>query len=331
MIDGLDSSEVESEDLIAIQVVEPAASEPVEERSKNVQWVELIGASFLFASAYLILYIVYDFVTALAAAHFGLEPVLFYDSIKYENTFPDGASRWYPHCIKRVFSIGAITMGVLGFFFYGMYLAMRKSFIFVRLFMLWSSLISFAILAQRLMSVPFAGNFDYRKLDALGFELAIFTSYSYFKPSTEWAMGFLGFLLIILIGLFYAKPFLQTAWSSKQIGSESERNRFLRLQVLLPVVFGSLLVTVVVFPVNLIPNSIAFVSAFVCLLVMMVHAMLMGSFKIPRQKTWERWPIVPTIVFFIVIYVIKTTLTDPGIVIPDLHLYDLFIISESDL
>lgn len=331
MIDDLDSSETESEDLITIQVVEIATNEPVEERAKNVQWVELIGASFLFASAYLILYIVYDFVTALTAAHFGLEPVLFYDTITYENTFPNGASRWYPHCIKRVFSIGAITMGVLGFFFYALYLAMRKSFIFVRLFMLWSSLISFAILAQRLMSVPFAGNFDYRKLDALGFELAIFTSYSYFKSSTEWAMGFLGFLLIILIGLFYAKPFLQTAWSSKQIGSESERNKFLSFQVLLPMVFGSLLVSVVVFPVNLIPNSIAFASALICLLVMMVHAMLMGSFKIPRQKTWERWPIVPTIVFLIVIYVIKTTLTDPGIVVPDLHLYDMFKISESDL
>lgn len=330
MSEDLISQEDESEDLIVIEG-ETVEIAPVEERDKKVQWAELIGSSFLFASAYLILYIFYDFVTALAAAHFGLEPVLFYDTITYENTFPNGASKWYPHCIKRVFSIGAIAMGILGIFFYGSYIALRKSYIFVRLFMLWGSLISFAILGQRLMAVPFAGNFDYRKLDSLGFELAIFTSYSYFKPSTEWAMGFLGFVLMIAIGLFYAKPFLQTAWSSKQIGSEKERYKFLRYQVILPVFFGSILVTVVVFPVNLIPNSIAFVASILCLLVMIIHAMLMGSFKIPRQKTWERWPIVPTIVFVLVIYLIKTSLTDPGIVIPDLHLYDIFTISESDL
>jgi hypothetical protein len=329
MSENLTSQEEESADLIRNEG-ESVEAHPEEEFDQRVQWAELIGSSFLFASAYLILYIFYDFVTALVAAHFGLEPVLFYDTITYDNTYPDGATKWYPHCIKRVFSFGAIVMGLLGVLFYGLYLSLRKSFVFVRLFMLWGSLISFAILGQRLMAIPFAGNFDYRKLDSLGFELAIFTSYSYFKPSTEWAMGFLGFLLMIAIGLFYAKPFLQTAWSSKQIGSEKERYTFLRYQVILPSFFGSILVTVVLFPVNLVPNSIAFVASILCLLVMIIHAMLMGSFKIPRQKTWERWPIVPTIVFVLVIYLIKTTLTNPGIAIPDLHLYDIFSISESD-
>lgn len=294
-------------------------------RTKKIEWAELIGSTFLFASAYLILYILFDFVTALAAAHFQLEPVLFYDTIRYENN--DG---WYPHCVKRVFIVGSIAMAFLGVFFYIMYLIFRKSYIFIRLFFLWGSLISFAILAQRMMSVPFAGNFEYRRLDALGFELAIFTSYSYYKPSTEWAIGFLGVLIVVGIGIFYAKPFLQTAWSSKQIGSEFERYKFLRYQVLLPVVFGALVVTAIVRSVNIIPNSISYGATLVCLLVMIVHAMLMGSFKIPRQKTWERWPIVPTIVFILVIVAIKTVLTD-GIVIPDPELYRLFEVAPSDL
>jgi len=324
------STEENSEDLI---VAEEDSIEiaPAVEQKKKVQWAELIGSSFLFASTYLILYIVYDYATALAAAHFGLEPTLYYDTIEYQNTYPNGDPKWYPHCIKRTFSVGAIVMGFLGILFYALYLSLRKSYIFVRLFMLWGSLISFAILAQRLMCVPFAGNFDYRELDALGFELAIFTSYMYYKPSTEWAMGFLGFVLIVAIGILYAKPFLQTAWSSKQIGSEMERYKFLRFQVLLPVFFGSMIVTAVVFPTNLIPNSIAFISSFICLLVMVIHAMLMGSFKIPRQKTWERWPIVPTIVFVLVIIAIKTVLTDPGIKINNPDIYKHFTITESDL
>jgi len=317
----------EDTDLIALQLEseEPTVElEPVE-RDNKVQWLELIGSTFLFASAYLTLYIAFDYVTALAAAHFGLEPVLFFDTIRYENN--DG---WYPHCVKRVFISGSIAMAFFGVFFYILYLIFRKSYIFIRLFFLWGSLIAFAILAQRMMSVPFAGNFEYRRLDSLGFELAIFTSYMYFKPSTEWAIGFLGFLLTVGIGILYAKPFLQTAWSSKQIGSESERYKFLRYQVLLPVVFGAIVVTIVTYPVNLIPNSIAFVTCIVSLLVMVIHAMLMGSFKIPRQKTWERWPIVPTIVFVLVLVAIKTVLTT-GIAIPDPQIYRIFEVTPSDL
>lgn len=311
------SEEEEFEDLIAAEQGKGIEEIPsVVQKNKSVQWMELIGSSLLFASAYLILYIFYDFVTALASAHFGMEPTLRYDTIVYGKS----GEHWYPHAVKRAFSIGAIAIGAVGIGSYLLFLAFRKSYIFVRLFLLWGSIISFTILAQRMMSVPFAGNFQYRELDSIGFELAIFTSYMYYKPSTEWAIGFLGFLLVIGIGILYAKPFLQTAWSSKQIGSESERYRFLRQQVLLPVVFGSIIVTVVVFPINLIPNSISFVASFICLLVMIIHAMLMGSFKIPRQKTWERWPIVPTIVFVVVIIIIKTALTT-GIPIPDPEIY----------
>lgn len=324
-IEPFDGDDEEIEDLIAVELNSNYEEIPVPVRTKKIEWAEFIGSSFLFASAYLLLYILYDFVTALAAAHFELEPVLFYDTIRFENN--DG---WYPHCVKRVFIVGSIAMGGLGFFFYGLYLAMRKSFIFIRLFMLWGSLISFMVLAQRMMSVPFAGNFEYRRLDSLGFELAIFTSYMYYKPSTEWAIGFLGFLLTIGVGILYAKPFLQTAWSSKQIGSEFERYKFLRYQVLLPVVAGGLIVTVVVYPINIIPNTITFVASVLALLVMIVHAMLMGSFKIPRQKTWERWPIVPTIVFILVIVAIKTILTT-GIPIPNPELYRIFEVSSSEL
>ncbi len=322
-----DDEHEDIDDLIAIETDKEENEElpVVVERDKKVQWLELIGSSFLFAAAYLLLYILFDFVTALAAAHFGMEPVLFFHTIGYGE-----ADLWYPHSVKRTFVAGAIAVGILGLTFYALYLVLRKSYIFVRLFMLWGSLVSFAILSQRMMSVPFAGNFEYRLLDSLGMELAIFTSYMYYKPTTEWAIGFLGFLLTVLIGILYAKPFLQTAWSSKQIGSESERYKFLRYQVLLPVVFGGLIVSAVCYPVNLVPNSISFIATLVTLLVMIIHAMLMGSFKIPRQKTWERWPIVPTIVFILVMIAIKTILVS-GIPIPNPGIYEIFQYTPSDL
>ncbi|MGB0369100.1 MAG: hypothetical protein ACPGD8_06825 [Flavobacteriales bacterium] len=281
-------------------------------KTNIIQWSELIGSSFLFAAAYLVLYISYDYVTALAAAHFGLEPTLFYDNIEYENN-----SDWYPHAVVRTFSVGAFFMLFLGITFYLFYYFIRKSYIFLRLFTLWSSLISFAILAQRLISVPFSDHFNYRDLDSEGLELAIVSSYLYFKDTTELAMAFLGFVLIVAIGYLYAKPFLQTAWSPEQIGSEKERLKFLRAQVLLPCLVGGTVVTLVVFPVNLFANSFSLGAALICLTSMTVHAMLMGPLKVPRQKKWERWPLVPIAAFILVMVAIKTILTT-GLAIPTL-------------
>lgn len=196
-----------------------------------------------------------------------------------------------------------------GVVLYVAYLLLRKSYIFVRLFLLWGSLVSFAILAQRMIGIPFAKNFEYRLLDSLGLELAIFTSYMYYKESTEWAIAAIGVILIVLVGFIYAKPFLQTAWSSRQIGSERERLNFLKSQVVKPCLAGAFLVTVLLYPVNIIPNLITFGACVLSLSVMIIHAMLMGSFKVKRQKNWERWPIVPTVVFIVVIILIKTVLS----------------------
>ncbi|MFM1876266.1 MAG: hypothetical protein RL266_2003, partial [Bacteroidota bacterium] len=105
-IEPFEDGEDEIEDLIVLDSESVSEEIPTLVRTKKIEWAEFIGSSFLFASAYLLLYILYDLVTALAAAHFELEPVLFYDTIRYENN-----GGWYPHCVKRVFLVGSIAMG----------------------------------------------------------------------------------------------------------------------------------------------------------------------------------------------------------------------------
>lgn len=256
---------------------------------QTIWWVELLGSAFIFASVYLLLYITYHAATASVAAYFGLEPILFLDKISYANN-----NGWYPHAVKRVFVVGAILMGVLGVVFYILYAALRKTFVFVRLFMLWASIISFGLLAQRLVGVLISFNFEFRKLGEIGFELAVFGAYMYYLPTTFSMMAFTGLLLMVAVGFFVGKPFLQSAWSSLQIGDEKSRFNYLKYQVILPYFFGMILVTLIMFPYNMISNVIAFACIGLCLVFAIVRAMLLGPVVVPRQKNWERWALVPT-------------------------------------
>lgn len=261
----------------------------------GIKWVELMGSAFIFAAVYLLVYVLYDFSTALAAKHFGMEPILFFDRIQYMQP----SEAWYPHAVKRAYMSGAILMTGLAVGSYILYLALSKTYMYIRLFLLWTSLISVAILAQRMMSIPFDGRY----------ELGIVAAYMYYEQTTNYALAFIGFLLLIGVGLVYAKPFIQTAGSSAQVTEKGNRLRFLTYQVLVPMLIGSLIALLVPFPDNIVPNAIAFLCAAVILVVVFIRGMTMGPIKIPKQKPWERWPIIPTVLLVVTLLIYRVVLS----------------------
>jgi hypothetical protein len=286
---------------MAALMAEKAASAKQVEVPRSVWWLELVGSAFIFASVYLILYLLYQIATAAAASYFGLDPVVRISGIEYRNS-----PGWYPHAVKRTFVVGAILMASVSLVFFATYAAFRKHFIFIRLFLLWSATISVAMVAQRLIGVLVSVNFEFRKLGELGFELSVFGAYMYYVPQTYWFMAFCGLMLLMVAGFLLGKPFLQTAWSSDLIGEEGTRFRFIINQVILPYVIGAAVVTLVTFPSNIVPNFVAFVSVGILLFFSLVRAMLLGPMPIPRQKTWERWPLVPIALLAVVVLLIKT-------------------------
>lgn len=267
----------------------------------GIKWVELMGSTFLFAAVYLLLYVGYDFATAIAAMHFDLDPILFYDRIQYLNN--DG---WYPHCVKRTFIVGPLLMVGVGIFSFLLYLAARKTYIFIRLTLLWTSLISFGILGQRLISVPFDSRY----------ELGIYSAYMYFEPTTNYAIAFMGLVMLISVGMLFAKPFLQTASSSAQVANDGNRRIFFNYQVILPFLAGSVIAMLVPFPENIVPNAVAFLCCGIVLGVVTFQALTMGPVKLPKQTQWERWPIVPSVTLLLTILAYRTVLTI-GMKIPD--------------
>ena len=268
----------------------------------GIKWVELMGSAFIFAAVYLLLYTSYDLTTALAAKHFGMKPILFFDRIQYLNQ-PEA---WYPHAVKRTFLSGPLLMILIGSFSFLFYIVFRKTYVFLRLFLLWTSLISFGILGQRTLSIPFDSRY----------EIGIFSAYMYYEQTTNYALAFLGFMLLVLIGLVYAKPFLQSASSSSQVANDGNRVRFLLFQVIMPMLAGSLIAFLIPFPSNIVPNSVAFLCCAITLLVVFIRGLTMGPVKIPKQTRWERWPIVPSILLAAVVVLYRVVLTI-GVQIPD--------------
>lgn len=257
----------------------------------------------MFAAVYLLLYLVYQGTTAAAAYYFGLDPVLRLSGISYSS-----GHLWYPHAVKRTFLVGLLTMASIAVASYILYAALRKRLIFIRLFFIWTTVIASGMVVQRLIGVIFSNNFAFRKLGELGMELSVFGAYMYYKPTTYYFLAVLGFLLTMIAGYFLGKPFLQTAWSTEQIGAADTRLRFLRNQLLLPFMLGSGLVVAVTFPDNLIPNVFGFASIGLILIFALVRGMLLGQMLIGRQQNWERWPLVPALILALVLTACFTVL-----------------------
>jgi len=268
----------------------------------GIKWAEIMGSTFIFAAVYLILYVLYNFTSALAAKHFGLEPILFFDKIRYMTP----SEAWYPHAVRRTFISGALLMSLIGVFSYLFYLASSKTYIFIRLFLIWTSLISFGILGQRLISIPFNSRY----------ELGIFCAYMYYETTTNYALAFMGFVLLVLVGFLYAKPFLQTASSSAQVANDGNRLQFFLFQVVVPLLAGSVISILIPFPENIVPNAVASLCCAIILTVVFIIVMTMGPVKIPKQTQWEKWPIVPLILIILTIVLYRVVLTI-GMEIPD--------------
>ncbi len=197
-------------------------------------------------------------------------------------------------------------MAVIASFSYLFYLALSKTYMYIRLALLWTSLISMGILVQRMMSIPFDGRY----------ELGIFSAYMYYEQTTNYAIAFIGFVSLIAVGLIYAKPFLQTASSAAQVANNGNRSRFVLYQVLLPMLAGSVVALLVPFPENISPNSVAFHCCAIIILVVFIRTMTMGPVKIPKQSQWEKWPIVPTILLLAVLIIYRVVLSF-GLQIPN--------------
>ena len=264
----------------------------------------------LFAVAFLFLFILYDLTTAVTAAHYNLRPTLFFDDISFENS-----TAWYPRCVKITYSISIVVMFITGIIFYSAYLKFKTAAVPLRILFIWLSFLSFTIISQRLIGAFFASEFQFRSLDSLGLELGIVAAYFYMNAAARVATALVGILLSISIGFLYAKPLLQTATSVYQIDIPQYRQRFLWHHLILPPVIGSTIITLFVFPMNIIPNLMIFITSSIGLLSIWFFAMR-STQLIRRQNASKYWLVVGVVMFGVMLTLVHTVLKT-GVPIPN--------------
>lgn len=262
------------------------------EKKNKLRWADILGSAFLFAFAYLFLYILYDLATAITAAHYNLIPILFFDEIRFNSS----SDAWCFRCVKVTYSIGILVMMVTGISFYLLYLKSKTSALFLRLGLLWLSLLSFTFISQRLLSAFVASEFQFRDLGSLGMEIGIVSAYFYLEKAELAAISIIGILISLAIGPLYAKPFLQTATSVYQIDIPKYRKRFLRHHLLMPALIGSGLILLAVFPMKTIPNLITF-SILPIIMASIWFFAVRSTQLIRKQAFWKLWPLLAFLLF----------------------------------
>lgn len=275
--------------------------EVVLKQKNKLRWTDILGSAFLFASAYLFLYFLYDLATAVTAAHYNLKPVLYFDKIHFLNS----SDEWCFRCVKVTYSIGVPVMLITGIGSYLLYLWAKTYSIMLRLALLWLSLLSFIIVSQRLVGAFVASDFQFRELDSLGLELGIVAAYFYLNPTELSGLAVLGILLALAIGILYAKPFLQTATSVYQIDIPKYRKRFLWHHLIFPSVLGGMFITLAVFPMNVVPNFMTF--ALLPLSLISIWFFAVRSAQLIRRQSFSKyWAIGALLVFAVIVALIHS-------------------------
>lgn len=220
-----------------------------EEWSKSATWSWITYCAILIVGLFLLIYVGYDFSTALAAEHFGFQPMLFFHKIHFYIN-----DRWYPHAVKRVYVAGGIAVFVgwiLPMLIY--YLFRRRLNHSLRLLLIYTSLICGGILMHRIGMIPLKWNYN----------LGYYSAYSYHAKTTQWGFAVFSALLYVASAFLYVKPLLQTARNKEVLTNERSRRNYLLITLPIPIIIAWIASMVINLPYNAMPMSGEFMIMFI--------------------------------------------------------------------
>ncbi len=202
-----------------------------------------INSAVSFAAAFLLMHFFNEFATASVAAYYGLKPIMYLHSIKY-----NAYEMWTPHIVSRTSIASGVANLVLGILFLRLFLAVKKQNNWYRIFFLWLSVAGFIMFLGKLFSIPFYES----KPDPPGhIAFGVIAAYHYMNPVIKWFFLVLSVLLMIGFGLFFSYQFLRNAETKDQLKKGAFRRDFIFKIILIPYLLGMFVVGAVNFPVNL--------------------------------------------------------------------------------
>jgi len=203
----------------------------------------IINSAVSFAAAFLLMHFLNEFTTAFVAGYFGLKPVMYIHSIKY-----NAYEMWTPYNVKRVFLASGIMNLVLGIIFLRLFLFLKKQNKWYRIFFLWCSVAGFMMLLGKILAIPF---YEFKPDPPGHIAFGVVAAYKYIGEAFKWGFSGFSFLLMLAAGLFFSYQFLRNAESKNQLKKGAFRRDFIFTVFLVPYLAGMFVVAVTNFPNNL--------------------------------------------------------------------------------
>lgn len=224
-----------------------------------------INSALSLAAAFLLMHFLNEYSTALIASYFGLKPVIYIHSIKY-----NAYDLWTPYNVKRTFLASGIMNFIFAIIFFRLFIIVKQSNKWYRIFFLWCCVTGLIMFLGKILAVPF---YEFKPDPPGHIAFGVVAAYKYLGESIKWMISGISILLMIGAGLFFTYQFLRNAETKDQLKKGAFRRDFIYNTILVPYLAGMFIVAGTNFPNNLSTIMIYFFVG----LILIISALMFSS------------------------------------------------------
>ncbi len=205
-----------------------------QERKRTFNIIAL-NSTAVYVLAFLFVYFIYQFITAFIAGQYFIRVILLYNEIKFLT--PDNSKFWYSDSALTVFAAGPLISAFLAFVFIMLYRRFTNTDSILKLFFLWGAL----HFINRVFSSFAIGTIF------LLYGSNLIADWLYLGMEIKILMVVFAILILLIIGNFSVFPILTSANSFSLINKKN-RAGFIKNQIFIPWIVGSLILFVLYLP-----------------------------------------------------------------------------------
>jgi len=224
-------------------------------------WKIVLNSTSGFVLAFLFVFYLNHFVTIIAAGIFSFDVSFDYLSIFYHIE----SYEWTPEAVKLIFSAGSILIFIFAFIALIAYLSLLEEEAVIKIFFLWLFLLAINYSFGGLM----IGNIFKKGVGHV-------FNWMYFTDTQKMIIAIIGFFGLLSTGILMAKPVAYSANSYFKKLGEDNFPFFFTAQIILPFIFGNLIMFLFFYPDIIFNAEILFYERFGWISLALILALIFG-------------------------------------------------------
>jgi len=191
----------------------------------------IINSTIAFLASYTIVYVSFQFVTALFAKRYNLFYKLFFFKVEYNQNW----DYWQIEPVLKTFLAGPVFCLIAGIICFVIQNAVRKKPGIIKFFWLWLGVNYLNFVGTQVVLLPIKSGSENIHASNLG----VVSTYLFWDDFTKIIFSIIASLLMIFVGFLASKPFIQTSNSTSFVYKNENKVVYLFHIVFLPYIIGS--------------------------------------------------------------------------------------------